>query len=35
MTREQEMDFLKSQSAAIKREFDQVEARIHNLEANK
>ena len=35
MTRAQEMDFLKSQSAAIKRELDQVEARIHNLEANK
>jgi hypothetical protein len=35
MTREQELDVLKGQAAAIKRELDQVEARIRDLEVNK
>jgi hypothetical protein len=35
MTREQELDFLKGQTEAIKRELEQVEVRIHDLEANK
>jgi prefoldin subunit 5 len=35
MTREQELDFLKSQAEAIKRELDQVEARMRDLETNK
>ncbi len=35
MTREQELDLLKGQAAAMKRELDQVEARIRNLEGNK
>jgi prefoldin subunit 5 len=35
MTREQELDVLKSQAEAIKRELDQVEARICDLEVNK
>ncbi len=35
MTREQELDLLKSQAETIKRELDQVEARIHDLEVNK
>jgi prefoldin subunit 5 len=35
MTQEQEIDLLRSQAEAIKRELDQVEARMHNLEAGK
>ena len=35
ITREQELDVLKSQAEAIKRELDQVEARIRDLEAKK
>jgi prefoldin subunit 5 len=35
MTREQELDLLKGQAEAIKRELDQVEARIRDLESNK
>ena len=35
MTREQELDLLKGQAEAIKRELDQVEAQIRDLEVNK
>ena len=35
MTREQEMDFLKSRAEAIKSELNQVESRISNLETSK
>lgn len=35
MTQEQEIDLLRSQAEAIKRELDQVEARMHDLEAGK
>ena len=35
MTREQELDLLKGQAEAIKRELDQVEARIRDLGDNK
>ncbi|MFC1958889.1 DUF5320 domain-containing protein [Chloroflexota bacterium] len=35
MTRQQELDLLKDQAEAIKRELDQVEARIRDLEVNK
>jgi len=35
MTREQELDLLKGQAEAMKRELDQVEARIRDLEVNK
>ena len=35
MTLEQELDFLKGQAGEIKKELERVEARIHDLEANK
>ena len=35
MTREQKLDLLNGQAEAIKRELDQVEAQIHDLEVNK
>jgi hypothetical protein len=35
MTREQELDVLKSQAEAIKAELNRVEARICDLEVNK
>ncbi|MFC1905209.1 DUF5320 domain-containing protein [Chloroflexota bacterium] len=35
MTRDQELDFLKTQAEAIKRELDRVEARMSDLEMNK
>lgn len=35
MTREQELDFLKGEAEAIKRELDRVEARIRDFEAGK
>ena len=35
MTREQELDWLKSQAEATKAELDRVEAHIRDLEANK
>ncbi len=35
MTREQELDLLKGQAEAIKRELDRVEIRIRDLEGNK
>ena len=35
MTREQELDLLNVKTEAIKRELDQVEARIRDLEVNK
>ena len=35
MTREQELDLLKGQAEAIKRDLDQVEARMRDLESNK
>ena len=35
MTREQELDWLKSQAEAIKAELDRVEARMRDLEAKK
>jgi len=34
MTREQELDLLKGQAEAMKRELDRVEVRIRDLEAN-
>jgi len=34
MTREQELDFLKSQAEAIKRELEQIDARIKELETD-
>jgi hypothetical protein len=33
MTREQELDFLKGQAEAMKRELNRVEARLRDLEA--
>ncbi len=35
MSREQELDFLKSQAQAIKGQLEQIEARMHELEAKK
>jgi hypothetical protein len=35
LTREQKLDVLNGQAEAIKRELDQVEAQIHDLEVNK
>ena len=35
MTREQELDLLKSQAGEIKKELDRMESRIRDLEANK
>jgi hypothetical protein len=34
MTREQELDFLKNQAEAIKRELDQIDARIKELDTD-
>ena len=35
ITREQELGFLKTRAGEIKQELDNIESRIHNLEANK
>jgi len=35
MTREQELDFLKGQTEVLKRELEQMESRIRDLETNK